>query len=230
MQALHPSARAYSFPLILRTYDFWVLYVTNNWIWRCRTRSVLLPFYEKHIGESAHLDVGVGTGYLPANAIERLAKTKKIALLDLNADTLETSEARIRRAGYKGVIEKVNQSAFDPLPESLQGKFDSISTFYMLHCLPGSFPAKASRVFASLKAGLAPGGVFYGSTVLAKDVQHNWAGRILTWLYNRMGSFANRGDGLDDLKKALKEHFEDVEVTLVGVVALFVAKNPVQKP
>ena len=133
MQAIHPSARYYSMPLMLRTYDFWVLYVTNNWIWRCRTRSVLLPLYQKHIGENAHLDVGVGTGYLPANAMARLAKTKSVMLLDLNPDTLRTSEARIRAAGYAGVIEKVNQSVFDPLPESLRGKFDSISTFYMLH-------------------------------------------------------------------------------------------------
>lgn len=229
MQAIHPSARYYSLPLMLRTYDFWVLYVTNNWIWRCRSRSVLLPFYQKHIGENAHLDVGVGTGYFPANAMARLAKTKNVTLLDLNPDTLRTSEARIRGAGYAGTIEKVNQSVFDPLPASLRGKFDSISTFYMLHCLPGSFPEKASHVFANLKEGLAPGGVLYGSTVLAKGVHHNWAGRVLTWLYNRMGSFGNLQDGLEDLEKALREHFEEVDVSLVGVVALFVARKPASK-
>lgn len=226
MWTMHPSTRVYSLPFVLRTYDFWVLYITNNWIWRCSTRSVLLPFFQKHIGESAHLDVGVGTGYLPANSIERLAKTKNVTLLDLNPDTLEASQARIRGAGYKGVIDKVNQSAFDPLPQSLREKFDSISTFYMLHCLPGSFPLKASNVVANLAAGLSPGGVLYGSTVLGKGVQHNWAGRILMRLYNRAGSFANYDDGVEDLEKALREKFEDVEVTLVGVVALFVARRP----
>lgn len=227
MQAIHPSARYYSLPLLLRTYDFWVLYVTNNWIWRCRTRSVLLPFYQKHIGENAHLDVGVGTGYLPANAIARLAKTKSVTLLDLNPDTLRTSATRIRGAGYTGTVEKVNQSVFDPLPVALRGKFDSISTFYMLHCLPGSFPDKASHVLANLKAGLAPGGVLYGSTVLAKGVQHNCAGKVLMWLYNRMGSFGNLGDGLEDLEKALRVHFEEVDISSVGVVALFVARKPI---
>ncbi|KZT05753.1 S-adenosyl-L-methionine dependent methyltransferase [Laetiporus sulphureus 93-53] len=224
---MDPSARYYT-PWLLRFYDVGILTLTNLFIWRCPTKSVLLPFFQKHIGENAHLDVGVGTGYLPAHSAPQLAKTKNVTFLDLNPNTLETAEARLRAAGYKGSIDKVQQSVFDPLPESLHDKFDSISMFYLLHCLPGAFPVKASHVFAQLSRGLAPGGVLYGSTVLGRSADHNIWGRILVRLYNNLGSFGNVDDSFENLEKALRGQFEEVEVEQVGVVALFVARKPIR--
>lgn len=219
------SASVYS-RFILHFYDIVVLFVTNNWGWRCPTRSTLLPFFQSHIGENAHLDVGVGTGYYLAASAPLLAKTKNVTLLDLNSNTLDVAEARLRRAGYKGAIDKVEQSVFSPLSAPLRSKFDSVSLFYLLHCLPGTFPAKGSHVLANLSAALAPDGVLYGATVLGYDVHHNWFGSFLMWLYNRKRIFGNSRDSLENLEKALNGYFEEVEVRLVGVVALFEARKP----
>ena len=130
--AIDPSARVYS-RFNLRLYDLIVLVVSNPLAWRCSTSSVLLPFFHKHIGARAHLDVGVGTGYYPAKSARRLAETDNLTLLDLNAATLSTASARVRHAGYKGTIDEVEHSVFNPLPAHLHGRFDSVSLFYLLH-------------------------------------------------------------------------------------------------
>ncbi|EMD30412.1 hypothetical protein CERSUDRAFT_78818, partial [Gelatoporia subvermispora B] len=120
----------------------------------------------------AHLDIGVGTGFYPAAAAPELAKTKTLALLDLSPTTLAYAEARVRAAGYDGTIERVRQSVSDPPPARMRGRFDSVSLFYLLRCLPGSFPTEASHV-------LAPGGVVCGATILGRAAPHNWFGRTL---------------------------------------------------
>jgi len=228
MADLDPSARFYS-RLMLSLYDIWVLGITNFMIWRCPTSTVLLPFFHKNIGENAHLDVGVGTGYYLAASASQFAKTKNVTLLDLNPNTLDVASARLRKAGYKGTIDTVERSVFLPLPDSLHSKFDSISTFFLLHCLPGTFPAKASHVFSNLSVGLAPGGVLYGSTVLTHGVTHNWAGRLLLRFYNYVGAFGNTEDDAVNLERALKGCFEEVNFRLVGSVALFEGRKPIRK-
>jgi len=225
---MDPSARVYS-RFALRLYDFWVLTVSNLWAWRCPTSNTLLPFFRLNLAENAHLDVGVGTGYYLATSARELAKTKSVTLLDLNPNTLAIAESRLRRAGYKGTMEKLEHSILLPLPEHLHSKFDSISVFYVLHCLGGTRPQKEQAVFSGLAQALAPDGVVYGSTILGKGVQHNWFGRMLMRTYNRKGIFGNAEDSLDNLEVALKEYFEDVEVRLVGVVAMFEARKPINK-
>ncbi|KAH9929254.1 uncharacterized protein B0H18DRAFT_223285 [Fomitopsis serialis] len=214
---------------LLRIYDFLALGVFNFWVWRCPTGSILLPFFNKHIGEGAHLDVAVGTGYYPATSVHRLSKCKNVALLDTNPRALDVAAARLRAAGYKGAIEKVHHSVFESLPNSLRGKFDSISIFYTLNRLPGSFPPKASHVFAVLSAGLAPDGVLYGATILGKTADHTLLSRALLWLYNRRGWFGNKVDSVENLEKALRGMFEEVQVRVVGVVALFEARRPIPR-
>ena len=222
--AIDPSARVYS-RFNLRLYDLIVLVVSNPLAWRCSTSSVLLPFFHKHIGARAHLDVGVGTGYYPAKSARRLAETDNLTLLDLNAATLSTASTRVRQAGYKGTIDEVEHSVFNPLPAHLHGRFDAVSLFYLLHCLPGKMDEKGPQVFTNLAAALKPDGVLYGATILGKGpgVSHNWFGRRLMNLYNKKGIFGNAEDTLDDLRRALEARFEDVEVRQVGVVALFEA-------
>lgn len=223
---IDPSARVYS-RFNLRLYDLIVLVVSNALAWRCSTTSVLLPFFLKNIGTRAHLDVGVGTGYYPAKSVPRLAQTENVTFLDLSAATLDAASTRVRKAGYKGAIDEVEHNVFQPLPDSLHGSFDSVSLFYLLHCLPGSIDEKCPKVFANLAAALKPDGVLYGATILGKgpEVSHNWFGRRLMNLYNEKGIFGNAEDTLDDLRRALEVRFEDVEVRRVGVVALFEARR-----
>ncbi|KAI0628296.1 S-adenosyl-L-methionine dependent methyltransferase [Trametes polyzona] len=222
---LHASASVYT-NFALWLYDLVVLAISNSFAWRCPTRSVLLPFFQEHIGEGAHLEVGVGTGYYPAASVARLSKIKLVTLLDLNPNTLAFARNRLLRAGYKGQVDTIEQSIFDPLPETMRAKYDSVALFYLFHCLPGAFPKKATDVFARVVPALAPGGVVYGATILGLDVAHNWLGSRLMNLYNKKGIFGNRGDSEGRLKEALESAFEEVELRVVGVVALFVGRKP----
>ncbi|OSC99542.1 S-adenosyl-L-methionine dependent methyltransferase [Trametes coccinea BRFM310] len=223
---LAPSASVYT-QLALRFYDFVVLTVSNYWAWRCPTGSVLLPFYQQHIGDSAHLEIGAGTGYYPAASCARLAKgVKLVTLLDLNPNTLAYARARLANAGFRGDIEAVQHDVFDVLPETMRARYDSVALVYLFHCLPGTFPKKATDVFRNVVPALAEGGIVYGATILGWSAQHNWLGTRLMNLYNGKGIFGNAQDTVEGLRAALDETFEECEVRVVGVVALFTARRP----
>ncbi|TBU39141.1 S-adenosyl-L-methionine dependent methyltransferase [Dichomitus squalens] len=225
---MEPSASVYT-TFNLRVYDLVVLVFSNIFAWRCSTRSILLPLYEQHLKEStAHLEIGAGTGYYPAAAASSgaLSKTRLVTLCDLNPTTLEYSRQRLEKAGYRGSIQTLVHNVFQPLPEDMHGKYDSVVLYYLFHCLPGSFPRKAIDVLANVVPALSPDGVVYGSTVLGQGVAHNWLGRRLMGLYNRKGIFGNVGDSVDGLRQALEEAFEESSVEVVGVVALFEGRKP----
>ncbi|KAI0768687.1 hypothetical protein BD413DRAFT_614202 [Trametes elegans] len=50
--------------------------------------------------------------------------------------------------------------------------------------------------------------------------------RVPMWVYNSTGVFGNREDSAEGLRKVLEELFEESEVRVVGVVALFWAREP----
>jgi SAM-dependent methyltransferase len=212
-----PSAAVYS-PLVLKLYDWWVLGVSNRLAWECPTASVLLPFFREHMG-ARHLDVGVGTGYYLERA--GIAPGAELTLLDLNENSLRAAAAR---SGVAATA--VRHDVTQPLPPGMHARFDSISMFYLLHCLPGSMLEKEAAI-AGLKAGLAPGGVMYGATILGDAAGHNGFGRRLMEVYNRKGIFGNRADTLESLEAALGRHFGRVDVRRRGKVALFAAREPV---
>ncbi|KAJ3556160.1 hypothetical protein NM688_g2177 [Phlebia brevispora] len=222
---IHDSAKVYT-PFLLRLYDFVVLWLSNRYAWRCSTGDVLLPFFKAHVGSQAHLDIGVGTGYYPSNAVGTLSNTKIVSLADLNPHTLQLAETRLRGAGYKGDLRTAEHDVFQPLPQSLGTQFDSISLFYLFHCLPGAFPEKGTDVLSRLAPVLARDGTLYGATILGKGVSHNWFGRRLMGLYNKKGIFGNTEDSVEGLTEALKHYFEEVDVKVIATVALFVAKRP----
>ena len=47
---------------------------------------------------------------------------------------------------------------------------------------------------SNLRPYLVSGGVFFGSTILGRGVEHNLLGRRLMRLYNRKGIFSNLED------------------------------------
>lgn len=211
------GAAVYS-PVTLKLYDFVVLNFSNRFTWKCSTDTVLLPFFQQHLGPR-HLDVGVGTGYY-------LEKTKfqadqKLALLDLNPDSLKAAAARAGRTCdlYSGDIMQPH-----PLPEGCV--FDSISLFYLYHCLPGTMAEKAAGI-ANLSPYLAPGGTIYGATILGESAGHNALGRKLINIYNAKGVFGNRHDTLEGITAALQQHFQQVDIRQQGKVALFVVRQPI---
>ena len=43
-----PGASVYS-PTILKLYDLGVVGLSHRFVWQCRTKTVLLPFYKEHL-------------------------------------------------------------------------------------------------------------------------------------------------------------------------------------
>ncbi|WP_426224887.1 class I SAM-dependent methyltransferase [Pseudomonas sp. DSP3-2-3] len=215
-QSSQAGAAVYS-PLTLKLYDGWVLGISNRFAWQCPTRKVLQPFFNRHVG-ARHLDVGVGTGYYLTNA--NLPASTQVTLLDLNPSSLEAARRRLGRPDTR----VVQHDVFQPLSDEQVAVCDSISLFYLLHCLPGTMADKAV-VFGNLKSRLADNGVLFGATILGEEANHNGFGGKLMAVYNKKGIFGNRNDTVAGLRSALAQHFADVSVEVVGKVALFSARS-----
>jgi 2-polyprenyl-3-methyl-5-hydroxy-6-metoxy-1,4-benzoquinol methylase len=197
---------------VLRAYDFLVLGVSNRFIWRCPTQR-LVEHYNRHV-TSNHLDVGVGTGYF-LDKCRFPSSTPRIALMDLNQNTLDFASRRIARykpEAYRcSVLERIRIDGT---------KFDSVALNYVLHCLPGSIESK-SVALDHLKELMNPNAVLFGSTLLQGGVDRNRLAKRLMHVYNKKGIFSNRTDDLDGLVKELRKRLKDVSVETVGCAALF---------
>ncbi|KAI0070220.1 hypothetical protein K474DRAFT_1609087, partial [Panus rudis PR-1116 ss-1] len=208
--------------------------------------NVLEPHFLSHITrtpQGQHLDIGVGTGhYLALAARSRaLRNVSSVTLFDLSPLTLSMAEERLRKAGYEGEIKVVQDEKHEPSQQT----FNSISLFYLLHCLPGNMYTKSSKVFSSLKHRLSSppstppqldsdpnslrhngGGVLYGATVPGERyASHNWLGKMWLRYYNRQGVISNTEDSREGLEVALREHFGEVDIWEEGRVVLFVARR-----
>lgn len=232
---------------MLNIYDIWVLGVSNSYAWCCPTSSILLPFFKANFS-SNHLDVGVGTGYFVAEAVldkpaapnTDTQNAQQITLVDLNSNCLSTAAARIKVAQPTiAPARTIAADAFESLPlTSSNGniggegtekeKFDSISLFYLLHCVPGPCSAK-SRIFENLKTHLTADGTLYGATILGQsgNIHFNWFASTLMRLYNKKGIFENSGDNEKQFVEALERSFEKVESRVEGCVLLFKASQPI---
>jgi SAM-dependent methyltransferase len=204
----------------LPLYDLWVLGVCNKHAWSCPTKSTLLPFYKRNL-RTRHLDIGPGTGYYLVNSSP--SPETQITLLDLNPKSLAHAANRLVKGDRPGNVHIVQADVMGPLP--LTGVFDSISLFFLLHCLPGTVREKMG-LFKNLDGILAPGGVVYGSTVLGKGVRYNLFGRFLMKYLNSGGVFCNLHDGEVEIRQALEKEFMRVETWVVGCVLLFEAEGP----
>lgn len=213
----HAGQAAYS-PLVLASYDFLVLGVSNRLIWRCPS-SRLLAHYDRHVSDD-HLDVGVGTGWF-LDHCRFPTPEPKLTLLDLNPNSLAHCAQRVARLRPQTVQGDVLGKVELP-----RGRFGSIAINYLLHCLPGEVPGGKWRAIANLAPSLRPGGVLFGATILGSELPRSFVQRRLMGLYNRKGIFGNESDSRAALEQALHEVFEQVEIEQVGVVALFWAREP----
>jgi 2-polyprenyl-3-methyl-5-hydroxy-6-metoxy-1,4-benzoquinol methylase len=196
----------------LLAYDLVVLGISNSFIWQCPTQR-LVDRYNKYMTAN-HLDIGIGTGYF-LDRCQFPIPTPRLALMDLNADTLEFAARRLAR--YQPELYRCN--VLEPI--IVEGeKFDSVSINYLLHCVPGSIESK-SIAFDHLKALMNPNAVVFGSTLLQGGVQRNWIAKRLMDAYNHKGIFSNQQDDLEGLKQALSKRFRNVSVEVVGCAALF---------
>ncbi|HDR2456674.1 class I SAM-dependent methyltransferase [Enterobacter ludwigii] len=207
--------KAYT-PLSLKLYDWWVLQVSNRYAWQCDTERHLIPHFRNNM-KNNHLDVGGGTGYY----LTFTPDICNVSLLDLNISSLEAANARV---GRKRIKESILHDVFDPYPSHLREQFDSVSMFYLLHCLPGEMHDKA-RVIAHASNALTKEGCLYGATILGDDAGHNRFGRKLMRIYNQKGIFSNRTDSAEALASLLSRYFCHVELLIEGRVALFKAER-----
>lgn len=196
----------------LLAYDLWVLGVSNRFAWECPT-ATLLAHFSRH-ASGRHLDIGVGTGYLPRHGHFPVAHPE-VVLADLNPASLAAAARRIRHLRPRTHQVDVLQPFV--LPEA---PFASVSMNYLLHCLPGTLADKAPAV-RHAAAQLRPGGTLAGATILGDGARHNRFGRLLMDAYNARGIFSNRDDSVAALRAILEPELRDVAVQVVGKVALF---------
>jgi len=76
--------------------------------------------------------------------------------------------------------------------------YDSIALTHILHCLPGTIPDKRPA-FEHARPTLAPGGTFFGGTILGPEADHNRLGRATVNLNNRLGVMSNEHDTAEAL-------------------------------
>ena len=203
-------------PFTLRVYDLVVLGFSNRFVWRCRS-SKMLERYDSHVG-ARHLDVGVGTGWF-LDHCRWPVESPKITLLDLNENSLSAASERIRR--YEPATVQANVLERVDLGDA---QFNSIGANFLFHCLPGGLEGKAATVTSNLRPNLASGGIFFGSTILGRGVSHNLFGRRLMRLYNRKRIFSNLEDDQRGLEQGLASQLTDVQIEVVGAVALFAGR------
>jgi Methyltransferase domain len=204
-------------PLVLRVYDLFVLGFSNRFAWRCPSETMLRR-YERFVGRR-HLELGVGTGWY----LDRCTwpdEQPEITLLDLNENSLSLAARRLARYAPR----TVRANVLDPLPLG-DARFESAAANYLLHCLPGPIESRAAVLAANVRPHLEPGGILFGATILGQGVAHTRIGRRLMRIYNAKGVFSNSGDDEAGLERGLASGLTDIEIEVVGAVALFAART-----
>jgi SAM-dependent methyltransferase len=204
-------------PLVLLIYDFWVLGVVNTFAWGCSTTRYLLPQFRANV-RSNNLDVGVGTGYYLDKA--QIPHTTRLTLIDIEQEPLETAQRRSRRFDANLVIADILQ------PLSLNEKFDSVSMYYLFHCISATMQEKCG-VFSHIKYNMTADGVIHGANILGKGVaQDNWFGKWIRAFCLSRGLFHNGEDNAYEFEDALRRNFKKVETWVVGTIFIWRAEGP----
>jgi SAM-dependent methyltransferase len=199
----------------LPAYDALVYGFNSPYLWHC-PRERLVSHYDAHLS-GRHLDVGVASGKVLDEATFPTSEPE-LTLMDLNPNSLRTASTRLAR--YQPRAHQANVLEDWGLPAE---SFDSIALTHILHCLPGSMRDKRPA-FEGARKTLAPGGTFFGATILGPAADHNRLGRATVELNNRLGVMSNRDDTAQALDAELGRHFPSHHLEVVGTVALFSAQ------
>jgi 2-polyprenyl-3-methyl-5-hydroxy-6-metoxy-1,4-benzoquinol methylase len=200
-------------PIMLKIYNIWVLDISNRWIWRCPKEKQVAQF-NKYI-TSNHLDIGVGTGYYLKTC--KMPHSPKLSLMDLNLTCLNKAQKALHQ---KSITTTLYQADVFKKQTALAERFNSISMNYLLHCLPGNMQTK-EKCIANAVSMLMPGGVLFGATIVSDKKLHILPSRMLSNFYNQRGIFSNQEDTSEALLNALGKHLIDIDISIVGCVALF---------
>ena len=221
-----PSNAALYSRLSLRFYDLLVWGVNSPLLWGL-DKSIVRRVYEENTG-SRHLEIGCGTGLFIADVVGvGVPGPGVVTFLDVNRNSLESARDRLwNDRGVKAttVLGDVLDSRTNPWEGGCE-KFDSVGANFLIHCLPGGCIGDKVGLFENVAGWLAPGGVFFGSTILYDEETLRGDGRARRVFekFNGSGVFHNRGDLYGDLEEALRDHFGDVWIERVGMCAVFKA-------
>ena len=208
------QAHAVYTPFTLAFYDLIVHGLSNRFAWRCSTAR-LKALYAANLSAN-HLEAGVGTGLLIDSVADReTAGTRRLALLDINANCLKRAMHRLQRFNP----DALQANLLEPLPAERM-PYDSVALTYVLHCLPGTMEEKLA-VTDHLRPLMKDDGVLFGATILGRGIAPNLTARRLLDLYNEKGVFNNRTDDRDSLEIGLRQRFSRVEIEQEGCVAIF---------
>jgi SAM-dependent methyltransferase len=210
--ASYAGQKQYTPAFLDHLYDRVVVGFSNTCVWRCPSRHIV-RLYDEHVTDR-HLDVGPGTGYFLDRCSFPVA-APDVTLLDLNPHVLDAASRRIARYTPR----TYQADLLEPL-DLEPGSFGSIGMTHVLHCVPGTIPDKVA-ILERLAVLLRPGGVLFGTTVLAGGVPGTPLSRAHIAGLNRKGIFANRGDDLEGLRRELAARFGDHQLTTRGSIAVF---------
>lgn len=203
-------------PALLAVYDWWVLGFMARAVWRAPSQPIV-ERYGSLFGRR-HLDIGPGSGY----CIDVAAPSgMELTLLDPNRHVLDHCAKRLTR--FNPTV--IEADVLKPLP--VHGPFDSVAMSFVLHCLPGPMEAKRAAI-RNTSSVLDAGGVLFGGTVLGIRERHSAPAQAFLKAFNMQGAFDNLTDTRDGLHSILSASFIDVEIEVVGSLALFSARNPIR--
>lgn len=213
-KSTHDGQKVYS-KLVLKLYNFIVLFFNNSFLWKCKT-SQLLQLYKDNVS-SNHLDIGVGSGYYLKNVKDRLSK---VALMDLNPNCLEY---------VKNVLKDKEVSTYQldilkDIAEEFYSKYDSISCNYLIHCLPDN--GNKEKVFENIAKMLSKDGVAFGSTII-NDYSSRLAIKVAN-KFNAKGIFDNKNDTYESIEKYIKNNFVEYTTKQIGSVCVYVMSKPLR--
>ncbi len=201
----------------LSVYDAVVYGFNSPVLWRC-PKARVIAHYDANVS-ARHLDIGVATGAL-LDACHFPAAAPELTLMDLNPNSLAAAAARLARYAPRTYRANVLEDwHLEP------GTYDSVAMTHLLHCLPGTMAAKGVA-FEHAHRALAPGGTFFGATILGKGVHLSPPTRAALAISNARRILDNYDDGPAELDAALSRVFSDRTVTIHGTVALFTAHKP----
>ncbi len=205
------AGQAFYTSFTLKLYNFIVPIFNNHFVWRCPTRYQLKQ-YQRYV-TPLHLDIGVGTGFF----LKRTTwpNNTQLSLMDLNPACLKAATQSVNELSPVLYLADI----FQPQP-NLRNKFSSISMNYLLHCLPGTMLLK-KVVIANAISMLAPGGILFGSTILADPELQNFLSIRMMRFFCKKKFFSNLEDTHSTLKHVLEENLSNVEIQIIGCVALF---------
>ncbi|AJI56648.1 methyltransferase small domain protein [Francisella philomiragia] len=213
-KSTHDGQKVYS-KLVLKLYNFVVLFFNNTFLWKCKT-SQLLQLYKDNVSHN-HLDIGVGSGYYLKNVKDRLSK---VALMDLNPNCLEY---------VKNVLKDKEVSTYQvdilkDVAEEFYAKYESISCNYLIHCLPDN--GNKEKVFENIAKMLSKDGVAFGSTII-NDYSSKLAIKVAN-KFNAKGVFDNKNDTYESIEKYIKNNFAEYTIKQIGSVCVYIMSKPLR--